>query len=59
MSSLNGLDHTQIRQSVNPVYTVPSFDTANAFTASSCTLTDSTQRRSESSQIFRLNASEI
>ncbi|KAM1131366.1 hypothetical protein EV1_045546 [Malus domestica] len=59
LSSLNGLDHTQIRQSVDLVYTVPSFDTANAFTASLCALTDSTQWRSESNQIFKLNAVEI
>ncbi|CAN6548838.1 unnamed protein product [Malus baccata var. baccata] len=56
--SPNGLAHTRIRQSADPVYTVPSFDTATAFTASSCALTDSTQRRSESRQIFRLLSQE-
>ncbi|KAM1002226.1 hypothetical protein EV1_002597 [Malus domestica] len=59
LSSPNGLDHTQIRQSIDPVSTISSFDTANVFTASSCALIDSTQQKSESHQIFRLNAAEI
>jgi len=49
-----GLAHTRIFLSADPVYTVPSKDTAIAFTASSCAFTDSTHRKSESRHIFKV-----